>query len=437
MKICFVQQSYREQFGIMYLSAICKREGHQTDVYIYSREKTIPEADIYAVSSSTPSYPEDEKIIKMIKLTTNKPIILGGPHPTYNHVDTKYLDAVVVGEGYEAIIDFIKEVKLFGVIHYPIRYDVRPLYNINNLPMPDYGLYYDKYQELRDKPTKQVYIVRGCPYHCAFCYNPAYNRLYETKGKITQCMDIDKAMSEIKELHDKWGFKWLQFISDTMNLNNEWFTALLKRYHIEIGKPYLCNVRVNAVTEALTLTMKETGCSRVDFGVEHGDTFIRNIILNRNMPKKMMVDAGKWFRKAGIRVQTTNIFGLPEESLNNAIQTVKLNREIRPEIAKACVLQPFKGTDIYKYAESQGLLQNMDINSGTTFQRDFEGRGGFTKIKLKDEKKLIRMSYLLDLFVQQRWLPTIIIKLICSLPLDKLYKRYYNRAFHKIEQKYI
>jgi radical SAM superfamily enzyme YgiQ (UPF0313 family) len=249
-------------------------------------------------------------------------------------------------------------------------------------------------------------------------------------------MDVDKALAEIISLHDKWGFKWLQFISDTMNLDHEWFIELLKKYKKAIGKPYLCNVRVNKVNEKLVIAMKETGCDRVDFGVEHGDDYIRNTILKRNMPESMMVEAGQVFKKHGVRVQTTNIFGLPHETLWKAIETVKLNRKIKPEIAKACVLQPFKGTDIYQQAESAGMLQNMEINSGTTFQRDFEGRGGFTKIKLKDEKKLIRMSYLLDFFVQCWWMPSALIYLICSLPLDKYYKLYYNSAFQKIELKY-
>jgi radical SAM superfamily enzyme YgiQ (UPF0313 family) len=301
--------------------------------------------------------------------------------------------------------------------------------------MPDYGIYYNKYPVLRNKPTKQVYIVRGCPFQSGFCYNPVVNGMYKGKGQIIQNMDIEKAVLEILLLKKKWGFKWLQFISDTMNLDNERFIAFLKRYHAVVRMPYLCNVRLNLVNEDLVKTMKETGCDRVDFGVEHGDDDIRNRILLRNMGKKMMIESAALFRKYGIRTQTTNIFGLPEENLDKAIETIKLNQAMKPEIAKACILQPFEGTHIYQYAHERGLLQNMEKNSGTTYQHDYDKRGEFTKIKLKDEKRIIRLSYLMDFFVQRPWLNRFI-KIIVSLPLNGLFRQCYNKAFKKIERKY-
>lgn len=710
MKICFVQQAYRIQFGIMYLSAICKSKGIETDVYIYNYDKTLPEADIYAVSSSTVSYKEDLRIIKRIKRLTHKPIIIGGPHPTYYAKEVAKedcIDSIVIGEGYEAIIEYAQGNR--KTVYHP-----REIFDINNLPMPDYGLYYSKY-DLKNSLTKSVYIVRGCsfkclsgeteintaygmikikelsekyetipvltrdkkthellfvdainimktrtdaelvrvefddntyiectpdhkfmtfkngnqfidieekeieakdlkPYqriravkydnqlkytyvsgnrynqrtlhriigewkykktlnkneiihhidkntknnnpdnlklvdikehisyhrqdrsermkinnaaknmskeqrilngkmqkgikrnyesrvkyslskkgvlnpnykhgkninyrsrlddgnnnhkvirviklekkedvyclempgydwfyannvlvhNCSFCYNPAYNALYNGKGKTIQCMDVKKAISEIKELKKKWGFKWLQFMSDTMNMNKEWFIKLLKEYKKQIGGKYICNVRANLVDEELVKVMAYTGCDRVDFGVEHGDEAIRNKILKRNMSDNQMINAGRLFKKYGIRVQTTNIFCLPTENLNKAIKTVKLNQKIKPEIAKACILQPFENTEIYQYAKDFNILKNTDIISGTTYQRDYDGRDGVSKIVIEDEKKIIRLSYLLDWFVQRPYLNWAI-KLIVSLPIDSIVKGYYNSLFSKQEKKY-
>lgn len=430
MKICFVQQAYRIQFGIMYLSAICKSKGIDTDVYIYNHDKILPEADIYAVSSSTVSYKEDLRIIKRIKRLTHKPIIIGGPHPTYYSKEVAKedcIDSIVIGEGYEAIIEYAQGNR--KTIYHP-----REIFDINNLPMPDYGLYYSKY-DLKNSLTKSVYIVRGCSFKCSFCYNPAYNALYNGKGKTIQCMDVKKAISEIKELKKKWGFKWLQFMSDTMNMNKEWFIKLLKEYKKQIGGKYICNVRANLVDEELVKVMAYTGCDRVDFGVEHGDETIRNKILKRNMSDNQMINAGRLFKKYGIRVQTTNIFCLPTENINKAIKTVKLNQKIKPEIAKACILQPFENTEIYQYAKDFNILKNTDIISGTTYQRDYDGRDGVSKIVIEDEKKIIRLSYLLDWFVQRPYFNWAI-KLIVSLPIDSIIKGYYNSLFRKQEKKY-
>jgi len=446
MKITFIQQSFREQFGIMYLSALLKKAGHITNIFIYSKESIIEilkdKADLYAFSSSTPSWKEDIEIIKTVR-AVGKKVIVGGAHATFNPEDViQHVDILCVGEGYEALLEYVNEPKRrdiknlwFKVGKTIIKNEIRNIFDINKLPMPDYNLYYDKYSLLKNKSTKQVYIVRGCPFQCSFCYNPVLNKMYHGKGTIIQNMNIDKAMDEIKQLNDKYGFKWLQFISDTMNLNREWFITLIQRIKKEINKPYICNVRVNLLDEELVKIMSETGCNRVDFGVEHGDSFIRNNILNRNMTDKQMIDAGQWFKKYGIRVQTTNIFGLPFENLNSAIKTVELNQKIEPEIAKACVLQPFKGTEVYNYAKDRLLLQNMDDDFGTTFQKDFDKRSGRTKIKLKDEKKIIRLSYLLNLFVQNKWLNNFI-KIIVSVNIDRFIKKIYNNTFLKQDKKY-
>lgn len=433
----------------MYLSAMLRRAGHTTDVFIVSKNEINSaiewDADVYAFTSSTPTFLEDEKIAAYIKTKTGKTIIFGGPHPTFcsrQTINSEHIDIICIGEGYTAIVELADNPKRtdiknlwFKTTNGIIQNDIAEIYNINKLPAPDYDIYYSKYPELKYKSTKQVYIVRGCPQSCTFCYNPVLNKIYQGRGKILQHMDINKAVREIKNLQSKYGFKWLQFISDTMNLDTKWFSEFLIEYKKEVNAPYLCNVRLNKVDENLVKLMKETGCDRVDFGIEHGNDDIRNRILKRNMNKRQMIEAGKLFWKYKIRVQTTNIFGLPEETLDKAIETVKLNQAIKPEVAKACILQPFPGTEIYNYAEKNNLLQNMDKKSGTTYQKDFEGRGGFTKIKLKDEKKIIRLSYLFDLFVQRKWLNPLI-KIIVSLPLDKYYRKIYNKTFGKLEVKY-
>jgi len=445
MKVAFIQQELRERFAVMYLSACLKRAGHQTDVFIYSKGEIKDaikyDADLYAFSSSTPSYPEDLIQAKVIKKKTGKPIIFGGPHATFNPmavIREKCIDYVCVGEGYEAIVEVASgphRTDIKNIWRKDIRNDVRPLYDIDLLPMPDYSIYYNKYDLLRMKSTKQVYIVRGCPYACSFCYNPVYNALYPHQ-KIVQCMNIDKAINEIKELYDTYGFRYLQFISDTMSHDKKWLMRLVRRLKREVGLPYLLNVRANNVDEELVKTLKDTGCNRVDFGVEHGDDDIRNRILKRNMTDDTIIKCGQLFEKYGVKVQTTNIFGLPEETIDRAIKTVKLNQHFKQDITKACILQPFPGTAIRQYAEERGYLQNLDVNTGTTYQIGHDGRGFITKIKLKDEKKLIRLSYLLDFLVKHKWLNPYI-KLIVSLPFDRLYRYIQTIPFNLQEKKFL
>jgi radical SAM superfamily enzyme YgiQ (UPF0313 family) len=412
-----------------------KQAGHETDVHII-QEKTkigklgLKNVDVVAFSSSTPTFKDDIKIAEEIKQRyPDKFIIFGGAHPTFYPEETKKqncIDSICIGEGYEAIVRCadgeIKDV-----------YTTTEKYDINKLPRPDYELYYKKYKVLREKKTKQVYIVHGCPYRCSFCWNEAYNKIY--KGKVVQCMDVEKAVDEILWLKKRYGFEWLQFISDNMTVNKDWLKRFLVMYKRKVNKPYLMNIRCNEINEELVTMLKLSGCERVDFGLEHGNEEIRNDVLQRNMKEEDILKAGKLMHRFDIRFQTSNIVGMPIDTLKKSIETVKLNQAIKPEIAKCCIYQPFEGTSLYKLAKEKGLLKDLDKITGTTIQEGFDGRGEGTKVILKDEKKLVRLSYLFDFFVQNKWLNPLI-GIICSLPLNWLYRKYYAWRFAKQEKMY-
>lgn len=474
LKIAFIQQEFREYIGIMLLSAKLKEAGHETDVLIIKDKELydlalLKNIDIFAFSSSTISFEKDLKIAKQIKDKTNKFIIFGGAHPTYHPEETikhESIDAICIGEGLGAIVELANNINRRDIknlwfknnikkkyadeyslqtnkyldrvlVNYDykiIKNELRPISNINDWLRPDYDLYYKKYPLLANKATKGVYIVRGCPYFCQFCYNPAYNKMYKGQ-KIFQCMDVDKAISEIKWLKDNYGFKYLQFISDNMTIKKKWLKKFMNEYKATINIPYLMNCRANEVNKEIVQLLKDTGCNRVDFGVEHGNDFIRNDILKRNMSKGQIIQCGKWFNEAGIRVQTTNIFGLPHENFNRAWESVELNRQFVPEISKACILQPFKNTGVYNYAKEKGLLKKDMEYSGTTFQIGVnDNRSDESKIKIDNEKQVIKLSYLFDWFVKNRNIPRWLGFLICSLPLN--YKGYYKGVFKRQEAKY-
>ena len=436
-RVAFIQSAYREQFGIMYLSAMLKQAGHGVEVFICNDStskilmcKNISAFDIIGFSSSTPTYKDDLYLANCINMILpNKHIIFGGSHPTFYPdavIKENCINSICIGEGYEAIVECAngdrREI-----------YKPREKYDINKLPMPDYELYYKKYPLLAKKSTKQVYIVHNCPYDCAFCWNGAYRKLYNNDKKV-YCMNVDKAIKEIKWLKDNYGFKWLQFISDNMTVNKKWIKEFLTKLKQEIDIPYLMNIRCNEINQEIVDLFETTGCDRVDFGLEHGNDEIRNDVLKRNMSKSQITTAGRMLNKAGIRIQTSNMVGIPTDTVKKSIETIKLNQMFKVEIAKCCIFQPFKGTDLYENYKSE--LQNMDINTGTTIQIGYDGRGAITKVKLKDEKKLVRLSYLFDFFVQNKWL-NIFIPLIVSLPFDKYFRMYYNNKLKRQERKYI
>ena len=447
-RIAFVQEEIRDRFGIMLLSACLKKAGHTVDVFISERSSDLDaevlefKPDILGFSTMTAGVAFALNTMRRLKSITGAFTIMGGPHPTFypEIINEQGLDAICIGEGEGALVDLANAFD-FGSSIYEIAnlwvksiHDASKIYknelrsrtDINALPMFDRELYFNKYKELADAPTKKIFIAKGCPFDCSYCFNHSLKDMYKGKGKYLQFYTIDNLMAEIRYINEKWGMKWLQIITDTVNVDKDWFMEFMRRYKAEFDIKYICNVRIDRIDEEIVQMMKASGCDRVNYGVEHGTYWIRKDVFTRDMPDADILDGGRLFTKYGIRVQTANIIGVPHETVETAMSTVRMNRLLKPDIAQVFILQPYPRTQIYEYSRKEGFLPDGYQHSicGTGFQFGFDGTSDKMQLKLTDEKKLLRLFYLFNFMVQHPWTEHCY-KLLLALPILRVYKAIY------------
>ena len=164
-------------------------------------------------------------------------------------------------------------VKIDGQIH---ENEIRRVREPDSLPFPDRDIYYDKYPALKNAGTKPVWVVRGCPYECSYCFNHRLKEMTVGKGKYLRYGSVERTIEEIKFVKEKYGMKWASLMGDTVNADKKWFLRLLESYKKEIDVPFLVNVRVENLDEESVRKMSEAGCDRVVFAIESGDEKLRN-----------------------------------------------------------------------------------------------------------------------------------------------------------------
>jgi len=388
MKILFFYENYNnEPLGIMYLSSVLKEAGHKTDFFIIGDNieliKKIKQfkPDIIAISTTTGLHKRYMEISRMIKSSFDTFIIFGGPHPTYfpEIITEDCVDAVCIGEGEYAFLELVNNleagkditkikgiwVKLNKKIY---KNPIRPLIqDLDSLPYPDRELVEKHFGKME---TRHFIAIRGCPYSCTYCYNHTLKKMYPNQPFI-RARSASNMIEEIKEVLNKYHFKRVMFVDDTFILNRKWLKEFSKKYKKEIGLPFHCNIRTDIFDEEVAKLLKDAGCFEIDMAIESGNEYIRNKILKRNISNEQIIKAGQIIKKMGMKLRTENMVGIPGETLQNVIETLRLNTKVNPYYAWCSIFQPYPKTELGEYAKNylkksinlEEINQNYHTNS--------------------------------------------------------------------------
>lgn len=384
-KILFLQEEASEKFGTMTLSAVLKKYGHQTEMFVRLLEKRsifdfIREykPDYIAFSITTMERDWALALAKEIKKRNKIWTVFGGADPTYDPetiIANRAVDFLCRGEGELGFVELIRRVdkgkSISGINNYwgkekgkIIRNKLgRLISNLDDLPFPDREIYY-KYPLLKNLSTKKFLISRGCPYSCTYCSNHAYLKLFTGLGSYIRFRSPEKAIEEIISVRQKYGFEQVYFADETFTLNHDWLFRFLSLYRKKIRVPFSCLGRVNEMGEKIIKLLKKSGCFYVAFGVESGSERIRNGILKRNMETGALLDIGRLMHKYKLSFLTHQMYVLPTETPEEALMTVRLNAKMGTDSVWDTVFQPFRNTQLYEYCLRNGLLsKNHKIDS--------------------------------------------------------------------------
>ncbi|MDD5421806.1 MAG: radical SAM protein [Candidatus Omnitrophica bacterium] len=431
-RIAFLQHIWYETMGPMYLSASVKARGHECEMFIGREDRILDEItryrpDIACFSVMTAQFPWAIALAEKIKRSNSDIVVaFGGAHPTFfpEMIEEKSVDVICVGEGELALseladaLDAGKDITAIKNLHVKpggrvYKNEVRDFVSdIDTLPPPDRALYY-KYPFLAKSPEKSFMCGRGCPYNCTFCFNHIYMRLYKDKGPFVRYRKVESVIRELIDVKSKYGLELVYFQDDTWVLNKKWLYEFLPRYKKEVRLPFIAYVRGNMVDDELAFKLKDAGCRVVDMGVETGDEARRNAILKKGITDFDLENAARLFRKHKLMFRTTNMLGLPGETIDQALRTLDVNIKLRPNFSWCSIFQPFPKLELTDMAIAEGYIpKDGSLKIGGSYKTSL--------LNMPDIKRIVNLQKFFIITVKYPSLSPLV-KILIRFPNNALY----------------
>ena len=402
------------QFGISYISALLKKNGHKTRLIVLSRklgrknrnrvDKCVEDFCPQLICFTT-VYSEYEFIASIAKYVRGKYpaifLLIGGPHVSLNpeKVLVSDFDALCIGEGEYPTLELVAQLEM-GVVPSGIKNlwlkrvgsveknSTRPfLAELDELPFPDREMWQEWIEEPRHS-LMSILLGRGCPFQCTFCCNHTLKKI--APGRYVRFRSPANIVKEIIETLDRFPSQETLFLEvETIGLDLDWLLALcskIEQLNETLKHPlsFGTNLRIvpNMDLDTLFSAFQKGNFKFILIGLESGSERIRREILNRNYSNDDIFKAVTLARKRGMKVTFNNLIGIPYETVSNFRETVKMNRRCLPDSHSTSIFFPYPGTDLYSLCKENNLLPES-INTDMERNKAILDLPGFNKKQIQ------------------------------------------------------
>ncbi|WP_309492288.1 B12-binding domain-containing radical SAM protein [Candidatus Hecatella orcuttiae] len=399
--------------GLAYLAAVLEQHGYAVEILDapalqvtheqLPRELERRKPDLVGVTATTAVIGSALKTAETAKaVLPEATVVLGGAHLTFTQETTMSLcpsvDVGVVGEGEYTLLELVqtlekggslKDVK--GIIYREdgrlVKTPPRPLIaNLDELPFPARHLLpMDQYRAFGKKRILgTIFTSRGCPFSCIFCSS---SLLF---GKKFRARSPKNVVDEIEQFQREYNSKFVEIIDDIFILDRKRAEAICRELmERNLGTVWVCSARIDLMTKELMQMLRKAGCVMIYYGVESGVQRVVDL-----MKKGIKVDHAfkviQWARELGMESVASFVVGIPGETWEEAVQTIKFAKKLNAEYAQFAIATPFPGTELYEMAKREGLLLTEDWSQYTVLKPVMRTR----ELSAEQLKKLIRKCYL-------------------------------------------
>lgn len=426
--------------GLAYIASILRDNGFNVsvlDAYVSQLgmgeildEIEFRNVDLIGISVLTTSFDVVSEIIKHIrKQLPQMKIVLGNMHASLfcdEILNDNLADFIIHREGEYTMLELVKTLqngddprKVNGIsfrddghiTHTP----VRPFINdLDRLPFPAWDLFPlgsyhtdPRTEVISGKTETLILATRGCPNACTFCSS----RTERSLGSKYRMRNPENIADEMEYMYEHYQSRVFSFMDMAFPLKKSHAMAVFSEI-ISRG----LNKKIAWVTECRvkpldleTLTrMRESGCIRMNFGIESGSDRILKL-LKKGFTTDDVRRAVNLAKEAGIKVDGMFMMGLPTETDQEIRATIDFAIELNVRYAIFNIFVPYPGCELYDILSAQGKISFNSWSEFTSYPT-FTSRkpiyvpDGLTHSQIMNlQKYAMRKFYLRPQFVYQEF----------------------------------
>lgn len=375
--------------GLTYLSTSLKHAGYAVSIidlnlFDVSDSVLLDKVRSYSpfligISAKTATANESGRIANLLSSEfTDVAFVAGGPHLTL--CAETFMESfpvfhfAIMGEAEESIVQLARALSghtsvdtVNGLVYRQadkiVLNNWTPPADLDSLGLPDL----DSIEQFSWEGFRYpVLTSRGCPFDCTYC---CVNKL--TGSRKWRSRSAKYVLDELESVAKYKGVKFFEVWDDNFTLDirraKEICRGLLER---KLDLSWYCHngIRADRIDQELADLMKKAGCTSIAFGIESGDPDTFDSI-KKGEPLSAVVNAIEIVKRAGIKAIGYFIIGLPGDTLEKFIETVRFQRSLKLDHYVFGMLIPYPKTEVWDIVQELGTMF-CDITQTQHFSSD-------------------------------------------------------------------
>jgi len=177
-------------------------------------------------------------------------------------------------------------------------------------------------------------------------------------------MSAKRVVDEMEHYAKNFDVREIKFWDDLFTFSKERVFEIcdeIKKRDLDLT--WFCASRIDTINEEMLKRMSEAGCWCILYGIESGVTKNQKTI-KKNLDLSRAEETIRLTHKHGIKTYVTFILGIPGETYEEGLETIRFAKSINAFFTEFFTFTPFPGSPVYEEIDKYGTMSSELCDTG-------------------------------------------------------------------------